>query len=410
MLRSLAIIGAAAGAQLAPRDVDAPLETQVADAAQAVMEAWRRRGLAGTVELNSNQVPATVPVGILCLEFLVHAWDFAIATGSQVIASEPVSEYVLAVAGKVITPATRNSAASPRRRRSVPLPQSSIASSPSPAASRPQATCPPPNERMIMPKRSEYRQGTPNWVDLQTTDQSAAKKFYTSLFGWGYDDNPVPGGGGVYSMATLNGEAVAAIAPMPPGAPEGMPPIWNTYIAVDDVDAVVDKVVPGGGQVMMPAFDIGDAGRMSFITDPTGAAVGLWQANRHIGATLVNETGTLIWNELLTDKPDLALAFYEAVVGLTHSSMEIAAGQNYRVLKAGDAEVGGCMEPPMPGVPNHWHVYFAVDDADATAAKAAAAGGQVIAEPADIPSVGRFAVLSDPQGAIFSVLKPAPQQ
>lgn len=186
-----------------------------------------------------------------------------------------------------------------------------------------------------MPKRSEYRQGTPNWVDLQTTDQSAAKKFYTSLFGWGYDDNPVPGGGGVYSMATLNGEAVAAIAPMPPGAPEGMPPIWNTYIAVDDVDAVVDKVVPGGGQVMMPAFDIGDAGRMSFITDPTGAAVGLWQANRHIGATLVNETGTLIWNELLTDKPDLALAFYEAVVGLTHSSMEIAAGQNYRVLKAG---------------------------------------------------------------------------
>lgn len=89
---------------------DAPLETQVADAAQAVMEAWRRRGLAGTVELNSNQVPATVPVGILCLEFLVHAWDFAIATGSQVIASEPVSEYVLAVAGKVITPATRNSA------------------------------------------------------------------------------------------------------------------------------------------------------------------------------------------------------------------------------------------------------------------------------------------------------------
>lgn len=215
LLRSLAIIGAAAGAQLAPRDVDAPLETQVADAAQAVMEAWRRRGLAGTVELNSNQVPATVPVGILCLEFLVHAWDFAIATGSQVIASEPVSEYVLAVAGKVITPATRNSAGFAAPAAVGSLPQSSIASSPSPAASRPQATCPPPNERMIMPKRSEYRQGTPNWVDLQTTDQSAAKKFYTSLFGWGYDDNPVPGGGGVYSMATLNGEAVAAIAPMP---------------------------------------------------------------------------------------------------------------------------------------------------------------------------------------------------
>ncbi|OSC42533.1 VOC family protein [Mycobacterium decipiens] len=261
-----------------------------------------------------------------------------------------------------------------------------------------------------MPKRTEYAPGTPNWVDLQTTDQSAAKGFYTTLFGWSYDDNPMPGGGGVYSMATLNGETVAAIAPMPPGAPEGMPPIWNTYLTVDGVDAVLDKVVTAGGQVLMPAFDIGDAGRMSFIADPTGAAVGLWQADQHIGATLVNETGTVIWNELLTEKPDLALVFYEAVVGLTHSTIEMAPGQNYRVLKAAGTDVGGCMEPPMPGIPNHWHVYFAVDDADATAAKAAAAGGQITVEPFDIPSVGRCAVLSDPQGAIFSLLTPAPQQ
>ncbi|MDQ1494376.1 MAG: uncharacterized protein QOG69_859, partial [Actinomycetota bacterium] len=101
--------------------------------------------------------------------------------------------------------------------------------------------------------KTEYVQGTPNWVDLQTTDQFAAKEFYASLLGWSYDDNPIPGGGGVYSMATLNGETVAAIAPMPPGAPEGMPPMWNTYIAVDDVDATAEKVAPAGGQVLMPA-------------------------------------------------------------------------------------------------------------------------------------------------------------
>jgi predicted enzyme related to lactoylglutathione lyase len=261
-----------------------------------------------------------------------------------------------------------------------------------------------------MPTRSEYAQGTPNWVDLQSTDQSAAKQFYSSLLGWSYDDNPMPGGGGVYSMAKLNGETVAAIAPMPPGAPEGRPPMWNTYIAVDNVDATVDKVSAAGGQVLMPAFDIGDAGRMSFVADPTGAVVGLWQANRHIGATLVSETGAVIWNELTTDKPDSALAFYEAVVGMTHSTMEMAPGQTYRVLKAGGADVGGCTEPPMAGVPNHWHVYFAVDDVDATATKAGAEGGQVVVEPFDIPSVGRSAVLSDPQGAVFSVLKPAAQQ
>src|SRR6201997_3806705 len=259
-----------------------------------------------------------------------------------------------------------------------------------------------------MTKRIGYAQGTPNWADVQTTDPSAAKNFYGSLFGWTFNDQPAPDGG-VYSMAMLNGETVAAVAPLPPGRPEGMPPVWNTYIAVDDVDATVGKVGPAAGQVLMPAFDIGDAGRMAVIADPTGAAVALWQAKEHIGATLVNETGTVIWNELNTDKPDSALPFYQAVVGIAHSTMEMAPGQNYRLLKAGDTEVGGCMEPPMPGIPNHWHVYFAVDDADATAAKASAEGGQVITEPFDIPSVGRSAVLGAPQGAVFSVLKPAGQ-
>jgi predicted enzyme related to lactoylglutathione lyase len=170
----------------------------------------------------------------------------------------------------------------------------------------------------------------------------------------------------------------------------------------------------------MPAFDVADAGRMAFIADPTGAVVGLWQANRHIGATLVNEPGALFWNELITDKPDAALAFYEAVLGVTQSSAELAPGQRYHMLKVGGHDVGGCVEPPMPDVPNHWRVYFAVDDADATAAKAAAAGGRVAVEPFDIPwarlvgrggaSVGRSAVLADPQGAAFSVVTLPPQQ
>jgi predicted enzyme related to lactoylglutathione lyase len=260
-----------------------------------------------------------------------------------------------------------------------------------------------------MPTKTEYEQGTPCWVDLQTTDQSAAKEFYASLLGWSYDDQPMPQGG-TYSMALVNGDTVAAIAPMPPGAPEGMPPMWNTYIAVDDVDATVEKVGPAGGQVFMPPTDIGDAGRMAFVADPTGAVVGLWQANQHIGSTLVNEQGAPIWHELITDKPDSALSFYEAVLGVTRSSVEMGPGQTYHMLKVGDTQVGGCMEPPMEGIPNYWHVYFAVPDADATAAKAAAEGGNVTVEPFDIPSVGRSAVLTDPQGAVFSVLTPAAQE
>lgn len=260
-----------------------------------------------------------------------------------------------------------------------------------------------------MPTRSKYEEGTPSWVDLQTTDQAGAKRFYGALLGWSYDDQPMPVGDAVYSMATVSDQTVAAIAPMPPGLPEGVPPMWNTYLAVDDVDAAVGRVSPAGGQVLMPPVDIGDSGRMAFVADPTGAAVGLWQARQHIGATLVNEPGAVIWNELLTDQPDAALTFYEAVVGMTHSAMEMAPGQSYTVLKVGDGDVGGCMEPPMPG-PNHWHVYFAVDDVDAIAAKATAGGGTVAVEPFEIPSVGRSAVLGDPQGALFSVLKPAPRQ
>jgi predicted enzyme related to lactoylglutathione lyase len=188
-----------------------------------------------------------------------------------------------------------------------------------------------------------------------------------------------------------------------------MPPMWNTYLAVDDVDAAVEKVGPAGGQVMMPPMDIMDSGRMAFVMDPTGAPVGLWQANQHIGATLRMETGAVIWNELITDKPDAALAFYEAVVGMEHAPME-GPGPTYLLLKVGGTEVGGCMEPPMPEVPNHWHVYFAVDDADATADEATAKGGKIMVEPFDIPTVGRSAVLTDPQGAVFSVLTPLAQQ
>lgn len=259
-----------------------------------------------------------------------------------------------------------------------------------------------------MPKKTGYTQGTPSWVDLQTTDPSAAKDFYASLFGWSYHDDPMPGGG-VYSMAMRDGETVAAIAPMPPGAPKGMPPMWNTYLAVDDLDAAVSKVQPAGGQVLMPPTDIEEAGRMAFIADPTGAPVGLWQADKHIGATLVNETGTVIWNELMTERPDSALDFLQSVLGIGHSNMDMP-DQTYWLLKAADVEVGGCMQPRTADVPNHWQVYFAVDDADATVADATAAGAQVIAEPFDIPQVGRCAVLSDPQGAVFSVMKPVPQQ
>jgi predicted enzyme related to lactoylglutathione lyase len=258
----------------------------------------------------------------------------------------------------------------------------------------------------MMPVRTAYAQGTPNWVDLQTSDQDAAKAFYSGLFGWTYDDQPMPEGP-VYSMAMLGEHPVAAIAPQPPEMlAAGVPPMWNTYLAVDSVDDAVAKVEATGGKVAMAPFDIMDAGRMAFVIDPSGAPVALWQANQHIGATLVNEPGTVVWNELITTDPGV-VAFYQNVLGLTTSTMDMGAGE-YTLFEADGQMVGGTTAPQMPGIPNHWHVYFAVADADATAAKATELGGRILVEPFDTP-VGRMVVIADPQEAVFTIMKPAPQ-
>jgi hypothetical protein len=183
--------------------------------------------------------------------------------------------------------------------------------------------------------------------------------------------------------------------------------MWNTYIAVDDVDAAAAKVAGAGGRLLMEPFDVMEAGRMAFAADPSGAAVGLWQASAHIGATLVNEPNTLTWNELTSNDLAAALPFYEAVVGLT--ARETPMGEhNYTMLFVGENFVGGATIPQMEGVPNHWHVWFAVADADAAAATAAAGGATVILGPQDM-DIGRIAVLRDPQGAGFSVIAMKPQ-
>ncbi|AOW93753.1 hypothetical protein BFN03_16830 [Rhodococcus sp. WMMA185] len=260
-----------------------------------------------------------------------------------------------------------------------------------------------------MPIKSEYAQGTPNWFDVQASDQAAAKTFYSELLGWEYDDQPMPNGP-VYSMALVGGENVAAVAPQSPDAAQaGAPAMWNTYIAVDDVDETVAKVADAGGQVLMPPFDVTEAGRMAFVSDPTGASVGLWQANKHIGATLVGDPGACIWSELNTNDVDKAVAFYGSVVGLSTTQMPMGPEDTYTVFHAGDEQVGGCTDSQSDGTPNHWRVYFAVDDVDSSAAKAVELGGTIVEEAVTIPTVGRMAGIADPQGAVFSIMTPESQ-
>jgi uncharacterized protein len=257
-----------------------------------------------------------------------------------------------------------------------------------------------------MTTKTTYAHGTPCWVDLQTTDQAGARDFYGALFGWAFDERPMPDDGGTYSMGQIGGRNAAAIAAQSPEqAAAGMPPVWNTYIAVDDVDATTALVADAGGAVAMEPFDIGDSGRMSFVADPSGAFVGLWQGARHIGAEVVGEPGTVTWNELVTTGQDQALPFYEKVLGVQAVTVPMAPGYSYTMFQVGDQQVGGSTPPQMEGVPNHWHVWFSVESADATASTARELGGQLLVEPLDMP-VGRMATIRDPQGAVFSILQP----
>jgi predicted enzyme related to lactoylglutathione lyase len=259
-----------------------------------------------------------------------------------------------------------------------------------------------------MSQRSSYTEGTPCWVDLQTTDLAAAKEFYGVLFGWSFDDQPIPGGG-VYSMAVVDGDTVAAVTPQSPEmAANHVPPMWNTYIAVDDVDAAHARAVAAGGHSMMEPFDVMEAGRMAWVSDPSGAAVGLWQAGQHIGATRVNEPNALTWNELVSSDTAAALPFYEALAKIT--TQEVPMGDvTYTMLYVGEAMIGGATAPEMEGLPNHWRVWFAVADTDQAVAAASAAGGQVLLAPMDM-AIGRIAALADPQGAAFSVIAMNAQQ
>jgi predicted enzyme related to lactoylglutathione lyase len=255
-----------------------------------------------------------------------------------------------------------------------------------------------------MPARTEHASGTPSWVDLQTSDQAGAKSFYSALFGWDYDDQPVghdaDGNEAVYSMAVKFGKSVAAIAPVP--MPD-VPPHWNTYVTVTDVDATAAQVPGAGGTMFMEPFDVMDAGRMAVIADPTGAMLCLWTPKNHIGAQLVNEHGTLSWTELMSPDVPTAADFYNQIFGWIASPIEMP-GMQYTEFKLNDRTIAGGMAPPMDGMLAAWGIYFAVDDTDKVVEIAKSKGASVLQEPTDIPP-GRMAVLADPAGAVFSVIK-----
>lgn len=252
-----------------------------------------------------------------------------------------------------------------------------------------------------MGERTQYTAGTFCWADLTTTDQDAAKAFYSGLFGWEAEDMPV-GEGVFYSMMRVDGKDVAAIAPQPEQQREaGAPPLWNNYVSVQSADVAVERAKELGANVHAPAFDVMEAGRMGVIQDPQGAYFMVWEPRNHFGAKLVNAPGALVWNELASSDLDASSAFYDSLFGWQTTPFE-GSPTPYLSIKNGGASNGGMREVDPPGMPPHWMVYFGAQDIDESLAKVKELGGMVHAGPIDI-QMAKIAIVQDPQGAVFAL-------
>ncbi len=287
-----------------------------------------------------------------------------------------------------------------------------------------------------MIERTEYPPGVPSWIDCGEPDPVAAAEFYGGLFGWQLEERMPDEAPGHYLSALLDGKPVAAVGSLPADVPQVA--AWNTYVRVESADSSAEQIRAAGGTVVMEPFDVFGAGRMAFAADPAGATFSIWEPREMIGARVVNEPGSWNWSDLRTNDPEGARAFYGAVFGWEAVELDVGPGIATMWQRPGygdflestvDPEIrrrqeGGGAPPgfedaigwlvPLeqsttPDAAPHWHVTFAVDDADATAERAQRLGGEVVSPPADLPWV-RLATLRDPQGAVFTVSRFQPPQ
>jgi len=257
-----------------------------------------------------------------------------------------------------------------------------------------------------MPAFDKHDEGTFSYSDLSTTDLEAATRFYTDLFGWDHDDVPMSEDGyDIYRMFTKDGRVVCAAAKQQPQQAEaGVPPMWNVYFTVSDVDLAAKKVEAAGGTVHAQPFDVFDVGRMAVIAGADGAFFCLWQAKTSIGAYVKDEPNTLTWAESGSTDAEKARSFYGELFGWKFEEMDMGDGNKYTIFKAGETSVAGLMPSPIPM--SYWSIYFDVDDCKSLTEKAKAAGAQAMMDAETTEGVGVISVLTDPQGAMFGLLQP----
>jgi len=253
---------------------------------------------------------------------------------------------------------------------------------------------------------SAHAPGAFSWPELSTTDQRGGAAFYRALFDWEADEQPI-GPTDTYTMFKMRGREVAAATTLQADQRKmGVPPHWNNYVTVKSADETAARAKALGGNVLAPAFDVMDVGRMAVLQDPTGAVFMIWEPRKQIGARILNEPGALCWTELTTSDPPAAEKFYTALFGWTAKHSAPGAVMQYTEFSVGDTPGIGMMAKPkeMPAhIPSYWMPYFQIANLDASVGKAKGMGGRLVVGPNDISNMGRFAIMTDPQGAIFAI-------
>jgi predicted enzyme related to lactoylglutathione lyase len=251
-----------------------------------------------------------------------------------------------------------------------------------------------------MPTRdSNWPNGTPCWVDLGAPDVDAARSFYSTVLGWTYTGGEPEYGG--YLTCQVDGRDAAGMGPQQDAAD---PPRWTTYFAADDADAAAERITAAGGTVLMPPMDVGPMGRMVIALDPQGNPFGLWQGGLNTGVRIHGEPGALVWNEAAVDDPAAAREFYTAVFGFSWTEVPDAAG--YCTFASDERPLGG-LGGVQADLPRGWSACFAVASCDEAVSAVESGGGKVLLAAQDT-GFGRFAVVTDPWGASFSVMSDIP--
>ncbi|MDQ0372345.1 VOC family protein [Cellulomonas humilata] len=254
-------------------------------------------------------------------------------------------------------------------------------------------------------RREAWPPGTPAWADITVPDLAVARAFYGPLLGWEFE----VGGPevGYYTQAYVGDRRVVGLGE-PMSDDPAPPPAWCVYLATDDLAATVAAVAEAGGTEVVPAMPIMDFGSMAIVTDPAGAVFGVWESASHTGWDVVDEPGSMVWCEAMVHDQPTAVAFYRQVFGYGVEDLS-APGFTYASLSLDGhpaAGVGGYGAQAGSDAPAAWTIYFAVTDADASAARVAELGGTVVSPPTD-SAFGRMTIVSGPFGEVFALIAPS---